>query len=83
MPCSHVFPGVGPKPEAYKCAGTADSPSTFQITARKLIEDVSYTAAKSLGNTILWLMHRVVEDTRTDDQLRAGQEELRLKQVGD
>ena len=45
------------------------------------MEDVSYSAAKSVGNTILWLMHRVVEDTRTDDQLRAGQEELRLKQV--
>ena len=55
--------------------------SYFQITARKLMEDVSYSAAKSVGNTILWLMHRVVEDTRTDDQLRAGQEELRLKQV--
>ena len=55
--------------------------SHFQITARKLREDVSYSAAKSVGNTILWLMHRVVEDTRTDDQLRAGQEELRLKQV--
>ena len=55
--------------------------SHLQITARKLMEDVSYSAAKSVGNTVLWLMHRVVEDTRTDDQLRAGQEELRMKQV--
>ena len=44
------------------------------------MEDISYSAVKSVGNTILWLMHRVLEDTRTDDELRPHQEELRLKQ---